>query len=123
MPNKPRQIRVMRSTAAKRVPWAKPLDAPKRLSGRQLQARNARVQQAASYTCANDQCAVRTVHGHVDHKTPLALGGTEDDSNLQYLCAPCNQAKGIAESRGIVLTSPSSFSRDVVRRLRRGDGA
>lgn len=122
MPNKPRQIRVMPSTTAKRMPWAKPIDAPKRLAGRQLQARNARIQQRDSYTCQNEQCGVHTVHGHVDHKQPMALGGSDDDSNLQYLCAPCNKAKGIAESRGIVLTSPSSFDREEVRHLRRGQG-
>ena len=30
---------------------------------------------------------------HVDHVMPLALGGKHTLSNLQLLCAPCNQAK------------------------------
>lgn len=31
---------------------------------------------------------------HIDHIIPLAVGGTNDLSNLQLLCAPCNLAKG-----------------------------
>lgn len=31
---------------------------------------------------------------HADHIVPLANGGTWDDSNMQTLCAECNQTKG-----------------------------
>lgn len=30
---------------------------------------------------------------HVDHILPLALGGSNDPSNLQLLCPPCNRQK------------------------------
>lgn len=30
----------------------------------------------------------------IDHIVPLSKGGTEDRSNLQTLCAPCNRKKG-----------------------------
>ena len=30
---------------------------------------------------------------HLDHIMPLVLDGLHDDSNLQILCAPCNQSK------------------------------
>ena len=31
---------------------------------------------------------------HVDHKTTHAMGGSDDDGNLQALCADCNLTKG-----------------------------
>lgn len=33
-------------------------------------------------------------HMHVDHRTPRAKGGQDDDSNLQLLCGSCNTIKG-----------------------------
>lgn len=30
----------------------------------------------------------------IDHIFPWSLGGTDEPSNLQTLCAPCNQSKG-----------------------------
>lgn len=30
---------------------------------------------------------------HLDHKTPLSRGGTNDESNLQWTCAACNLEK------------------------------
>jgi 5-methylcytosine-specific restriction endonuclease McrA len=30
----------------------------------------------------------------IDHKKPVAWGGTDDRRNLQTLCGPCNRAKG-----------------------------
>lgn len=30
---------------------------------------------------------------HVDHRMPIALGGSNAPHNLQILCAPCNQSK------------------------------
>ena len=38
----------------------------------------------------------------VDHKVPKARGGSDDESQLQTICAPCHQAKTLAESRGQV---------------------
>lgn len=40
-------------------------------------------------------CTVRLENGfHVDHFQPLALGGSNDPTNLQLLCPPCNLSKG-----------------------------
>jgi hypothetical protein len=50
---------------------------------------------------------------HLDHILPLILGGSNDPENLQYLCPPCNLAKGakhpqdFAIERGITLAGRS----------------
>lgn len=38
-------------------------------------------------------CATSLVNYHLDHKTPLSRQGTNEESNLQLLCAPCNLKK------------------------------
>jgi 5-methylcytosine-specific restriction endonuclease McrA len=46
---------------------------------------------------------------HLDHVMPLALGGSNDDDNVQLLCPPCNMSKGsnnpvdFMQSRGFLL--------------------
>ena len=34
----------------------------------------------------------------VDHITPKAKGGTDEEGNLQALCSPCHQRKTIEET-------------------------
>jgi hypothetical protein len=46
----------------------------------------------------------------VDHIHPVALGGTNELSNLQTLCRTCNSRKGI-------LASPGRYRRREARRL------
>jgi len=43
---------------------------------------------------------VVTVATQVDHRVPKAKSGTDDDGNLQSICAPCHQAK-TAEENGV----------------------
>jgi 5-methylcytosine-specific restriction endonuclease McrA len=49
------------------------------------------------------------VGSELDHIIPLARGGSNDPSNLQYLCTPCNRAKHakdpieFAQERGLLL--------------------
>jgi 5-methylcytosine-specific restriction endonuclease McrA len=50
----------------------------------------------------------------VDHRTPVARGGTHDDSNLWVLCEPCNGDKGsmtIAEFADLLARYGVSFYR------------
>ena len=47
-----------------------------------------------SRSCA--QCGA-TTNLEVDHIVPLARAGSNDPDNLQWLCRPCNRAKGARE--------------------------
>lgn len=46
-----------------------------------------------NYTCQQCGADESTVKLHIDHIVPLAKGGSNDPSNLQVLCQPCNQRK------------------------------
>lgn len=46
------------------------------------------------YKCACCAANLRKVVVHLDHIVPLALGGRNDDSNVQLLCKRCNLSKG-----------------------------
>lgn len=43
--------------------------------------------------CACCRSDVIKAKYHLDHIMPLALGGVNEDSNMQILCAPCNLSK------------------------------
>lgn len=51
----------------------------------------------------------------IDHKQPLARGGSEDESNLQILCLKCNGRKGVMPD-----DEAQSSARFPSRRLRAG---
>jgi hypothetical protein len=38
-------------------------------------------------------CNEYTTRGHVDHRTPVVQGGSNEQSNLVYACVRCNQSK------------------------------
>lgn len=44
--------------------------------------------------CAYCPTALTKKNRHIDHIEPIARGGTNDRSNLQLLCQPCNSSKG-----------------------------
>lgn len=54
-------------------------------------------------------CGVKLVANHLDHVIPVALGGPNEDWNMQLLCPPCNLSKGaknaveFMQSRGKLL--------------------
>jgi 5-methylcytosine-specific restriction protein A len=44
--------------------------------------------------CAHCAAAGRVRYAvELDHVVPLAVGGTHDESNLQWLCIPCHRRK------------------------------
>lgn len=47
-----------------------------------------------SYRCVYCDADLHKIKRHVDHIQPLSAGGSNDPSNLQYLCEPCNLLKG-----------------------------
>ena len=64
---------------------------------------------AQGHRCAYCRADLRRKKKHLDHIMPLALGGSNDRTNLQYLCAHCNLSKGakdpivFAQERGLLL--------------------
>lgn len=64
---------------------------------------------AQNTRCAYCRADLRKVRRHLDHVMPLALGGTNNKENLQYLCRDCNLLKGAkdpheyARERGLLL--------------------
>ena len=59
--------------------------------------------------CAYCKTLLSRIKEHVDHIMPIALGGTNNRSNIQLLCAPCNLQKHArhpvvhAQSLGLLL--------------------
>ena len=68
---------------------ARERNAPGALS-RDIEARLLTLQR---YKCVNCRCDLRKTGHHLDHITPLALGGHNSDDNVQMLCPPCNMKK------------------------------
>lgn len=52
-----------------------------------------RLMKAQGGLCVYCRCEISTAY-HLDHILPLALGGKNEDQNVQLLCGPCNISKG-----------------------------
>jgi len=80
----------------------------KRIRGRELQRRRARLFARDRWCVHCAQLGKRTLATIRDHIIPLAEGGTEDESNEQPLCLDCSDAKTEDESRrGVARTAMS----------------
>lgn len=72
--------------------------AVERIRGGRLKVIRERIGLRDEYTCR--MCGRVTVDGEVDHIVPLALGGSNSDFNLQWLCKePCHREKSDREER------------------------
>lgn len=85
---------------AKRPAWFKrPGTDIRKLTGRPWRRLVERIKLRDQYTC--QKCGRVTVEGDVDHRIPVSKGGTDDESNLQYLCRePCHRGKTIEDEGG-----------------------
>lgn len=86
-----------RCAAHKPLAWTPRVDV-KRISGRRLQAKRAKLFANEPF-CRECRKAGRSVLGKIrDHIVPLAEGGPDDDDNVQPLCGACDQIKTAADS-------------------------
>lgn len=86
-----------RCEAHKRPEWSKKPDAPKRMTGRKLQAARAALFQASplcAYCLAKGKAVLATQR---DHIVPLSEGGLDVPDNTQGLCDECHDGKSLAE--------------------------
>lgn len=86
--------------AGNRIPYleAKP-GVTERIRGRAGMKQRERVKRKADYLCVACRAADRFRNADaVDHRVPLELGGSNDDSNLDALCHSCHAAKTVAEA-------------------------
>lgn len=73
----------------------------------------ARILKRDSYLC--QPCLTKgrpTEANEVDHIRPKAKGGTDEDENLQAICAPCHKVKTeaeAAEAQGRSLTKRTQY--------------
>lgn len=72
---------------------------PPRIRGAKLQAMRARLFQQQPVCELCERGGVGVVATIRDHRIPLAEGGTEDESNVQALCANCHAIKTAAEAK------------------------
>lgn len=69
----------------------------------------AAILKAQGHRCPYCQADLRKVKRHIDHIMPIARGGSNDKTNIQILCEPCNRSKGAKD--------PIAFAREQGRLL------
>lgn len=78
-----------------RQAWAKRPDAPKRMTGRPLQRARAALFARQPLCVLCEEQGRTTVATERDHIIPVALGGSDHESNIRALCHACNEAERV----------------------------
>lgn len=86
-----------RCEAHKRPEWNKKPDAPKRMTGRKLQAARADLFRRNPLCVMCEAKGIVRLAAHRDHIVPLSEGGLDVEDNTQGLCAECHDGKSLAE--------------------------
>ena len=89
--------------------------------GRPWRRKRARILARDGKLCQPCKAAGRlTLATQVDHIVPKAEGGTDEEDNLQAICAPCHDAKSRTEAtRGRNGSRPHSLVEGVGQKARR----
>jgi 5-methylcytosine-specific restriction endonuclease McrA len=94
------------------MPWHKDPGSPKVRKRKIVEAFNLMVPRKAG-NC--EKCNTYRESLHRDHIRPKYLGGSDDPSNIQYLCANCHEDKSLVERRRNWMYEPKGERR--VRQL------
>jgi 5-methylcytosine-specific restriction protein A len=86
-----------RCQAHKRPEWNKKPEAPKRMTGRKLQAARAALFKRNPLCVMCQAKGVITLAMYRDHTLSLGEGGEDIEANTQGLCGPCHDEKSLAE--------------------------
>lgn len=86
-----------RCESHKRPEWSKKPDAPKRMTGRKLQAARRELFERDPLCASCRLKGIVTLAQFRDHIIPLAEGGEDTSENTQGLCGPCHDEKSLAE--------------------------
>jgi len=74
--------------------------ATKRVAGRRCQAARQRIAERDGWIC--QICRKIAIQGEADHVVPLHLGGSDDDSNKQWVHGSCHIDKSRGEGKSRV---------------------
>jgi len=65
-------------------------------------------------------CGEEAQTGHIEHKIPLAIGGTNDLDNLVWSCADCNLSKGTKTSEEFIAKQNNERKNQIIEKMNQG---
>lgn len=91
--------RLQAHTMDRRPTLTQAIGSTTRTRGRAWMEIRARVLQDQPLCVHCKRAGILRVATEVDHITPLSMGGTDAEGNLQSLCTPCHSKKTASEAR------------------------